>query len=270
MEQYENENLTTNTEEKKDDEVVEVFKNFLAEETGAEEKDELSAENDEAVSSIKPEETSALIFPEEEKTAEEAPHPSLETDAAAQEPKQEQPDKKDAFKNWYVIHTYSGYENKVKDNLIKRIETMNMKDKIFKVLVPTEEEVEFRNGKKRTVQKKIYPGYVLVEMTMGDDSWYVVRNTPGVTGFVGPSVKPTPVSESEIKQILRLMGVETGTKVKISVEKGQGVRVKSGPFKDFTGIVEEIYPDREKVKVLIFIFGRETPVELDFRQIEKL
>jgi transcriptional antiterminator NusG len=174
---------------------------------------------------------------------------------------------------WYVIHTYSGYENKVKSNLMKRIETMAMKEKISNVLVPTEEEIEFRNGKRKTVQKKIYPGYVYVEMIMTNESWNVVRNTPGVTGFVGPQgpgFKPIPLDKEEERHIKRLIGQEAPQRIKISVEKGQGVRIKSGPFRDLTGIVDEVYPDKEKVKILIYIFGRETPVEIDFGQIEKL
>ncbi|MBI3925269.1 MAG: transcription termination/antitermination protein NusG [Armatimonadetes bacterium] len=171
---------------------------------------------------------------------------------------------------WYVIHTYSGYENKVKDNLLRRIESMNMKDKIFQVLVPTEEELEFKDGKKKTVQKKIYPGYVFVEMIMTEDSWYVVRNTSGVTGFVSPGAKPVPLPADEVKRIKQLMGMEAPTRVKVDLKVGQPVRVIHGPFQDFHGVVDEVAPDREKVRVLISIFGRETPVELDFGQVERL
>jgi len=171
---------------------------------------------------------------------------------------------------WYVIHTYSGYENKVRDNLLRRIESMNMQDKIFQVMVPMEEELEFKDGKRRTVQKKIYPGYVLVEMIMDDDSWYTVRNTSGVTGFVGPGVKPLPLPDDEVKLIMRQCGMMAPIKIKISLEVGQPVRVISGPFQDFTGLVEEVNAEKEKVKVLISIFGRETPVELDFRQVTKI
>jgi len=177
---------------------------------------------------------------------------------------------RDPNRKWYVIHTYSGYENKVQQNLIRRIDSMGMKDKIFRVLVPTEEEIEFRDGKRKTVQKKIYPGYVLVEMVMTEDSWYVVRNTSGVTGFVSPGAKPVPLPDDEVEKILRLMGEVEPVKVKIDLNVGQGVRVTHGPFQDFHGIVEEVNPEREKVKVLITIFGRETPVELDFTQVEKL
>lgn len=176
----------------------------------------------------------------------------------------------DSRKKWYVIHTYSGYENKVKMNLLRRISSLNMQDKIFQVLVPTEEEIEFKEGKKRTVQKKIYPGYVIVEMIMTDDSWYVVRNTSGVTGFVGPGVKPIPLPEDEVKKILRMMGMEAPVKVKMDLMVGQMVRVTHGPFKDFHGIIEEVNPDKEKLRVLISFLGRETPVELEFGQIEKM
>jgi transcriptional antiterminator NusG len=178
-------------------------------------------------------------------------------------------------KRWYVIHTYSGYENKVKANLEHRIESMGMEDKIFQVLVPMEDEIEIRQGQRHTVQKKVYPGYVLVEMILDPDSWFVVRNTPGVTSFVGganiPGVRsePIPLDETEVKQILRHMGVET-PKYRVAFTKGQSVRVTDGPFAEFIGTVDEVNPERNKVKVLVSIFGRETPVELDFLQVEKL
>lgn len=172
-------------------------------------------------------------------------------------------------KQWYVIHTYSGYENKVKANLEKRIESMNMGDKIFRILVPMEDEVEIKDGKKKVSKKKVFPGYVLVEMAMTDDSWYVVRNTTGVTGFVGSGSKPIPLHESEVKQILRQMGVEE-PRTKVDFDLGQNVRVISGPFENFVGNIEEIYPDKGKLKVLVSMFGRETPVELEFSQVEKV
>ena len=178
-------------------------------------------------------------------------------------------------KHWYVIHTYSGYEKKVKANLEHRIESMGMDDKIFQVLVPEEDEVEIRGGQRVTVQKKVYPGYVLVEMILDPDSWFVVRNTPGVTSFVGganiPGVRnePIPLDETEVKQILRQMGVEA-PKFRVAFTKGQSVRVTDGPFAEFIGTVDEVNPERNKVKVLVSIFGRETPVELDFLQVEKL
>jgi transcriptional antiterminator NusG len=178
-------------------------------------------------------------------------------------------DEKDANRRWYVIHTYSGYENKVKTNLEHRIHSMDMGDKIFQVLVPTEEEIEIKNGKRHPVERKVYPGYVLVEMNMGDDSWYVVRNTPGVTSFVGMGTTPTPLSDGEVKAILRQIKLDA-PKYRVAFTKGEAVRVTDGPFTDLHGVVDEVNPERNKVKVLVSIFGRETPVELDFLQIEKL
>ncbi|ABO65479.1 transcription termination/antitermination protein NusG [Geobacillus thermodenitrificans] len=175
-------------------------------------------------------------------------------------------------KNWYVVHTYSGYENKVKANLEKRVESMGMQDKIFRVVVPEETETDIKNGKRKTTKKKVFPGYVLVEMVMTDDSWYVVRNTPGVTGFVGSSgagSKPTPLMEEEIKLILKRMGMPLA-EVDVDYEVNETVRIKEGPFANFTGKVEAIDPDKQKVKLLVDMFGRETRVELEFSQIEKI
>ncbi len=172
-------------------------------------------------------------------------------------------------RRWFVIHTYSGYENKVKTNLEHRIQSMDMGDKIFQVLVPTEEEIEIKNGKRHPVERKIFPGYVLVEMVMSDDSWYVVRNTPGVTSFVGSGNKPTELNDTEVRQILRQIKLDA-PKYKVAFTKGEAVRVTDGPFTDLHGVVDEVNPERNKVKVLVSIFGRETPVELDFLQIEKL
>lgn len=175
-------------------------------------------------------------------------------------------------KLWYVVHTYSGYENKVKTNLEKRVESMEMQDKIFRVMVPTEEEIENKEGKKKTVQRKVFPGYVLVEMVMTDDSWYVVRNTPGVTGFVGSTgagSKPTPLMPDEVQSILKQMGVEDAVP-KVDFDLNESVKVKEGPFADFVGSIEEIDTHRQKLKVLVNMFGRETPVELDFTQVEKV
>ncbi|KAF0816453.1 MULTISPECIES: transcription termination/antitermination protein NusG [unclassified Cytobacillus] len=175
-------------------------------------------------------------------------------------------------KNWYVVHTYSGYENKVKANLEKRVESMGMQDKIFRVVVPEEEETELKNGKKKVVKRKVFPGYVLVEIVMTDDSWYVVRNTPGVTGFVGSAgsgSKPTPLLPEEVTHILKHMGVEEA-RFDINFEIGETVKVKEGPFANFTGSIEDIDKDKAKIKVLVNMFGRDTPVELDFTQIEKL
>ncbi len=177
---------------------------------------------------------------------------------------------KNPNRHWYVIHTYSGHENKVRDDILRRIDSMGMRDKIFQVLVPTEEELEFKDGKKKTVQRRVYPGYVFVEMELTDDSWYVVRNTQSVTGFVSPGSKPVPLPEDEVKKLKQIMGMEAPTRVKLHLEVGQTIRVTHGPFQDFHGLVDEVTPDREKVRVLISIFGRETPVELDFGQVEKL
>jgi transcriptional antiterminator NusG len=178
-------------------------------------------------------------------------------------------DELDTGRRWYVIHTYSGYENKVKTNLEHRITSMDMGDKIYQVLVPTEEEIEIKNGKRHPVERKVFPGYVLVEMIMGDDSWYVVRNTPGVTSFVGSGNKPTPLTDGEVRAILRQIKLDA-PKYKVAFTKGEAVRVTDGPFTDLHGVVDEVNPERNKVKVLVSIFGRETPVELDFLQIEKL
>jgi transcriptional antiterminator NusG len=172
-------------------------------------------------------------------------------------------------KNWYVIHTYSGYENKVKANLERRAESMAMEDNIFRILVPTEEEMEIRDGKRKITKKKIFPGYVIVEMILTDDSWYVVRNTPGVTGFVGSGNKPIPLQEKETQMILHQMGLEE-PKTKLDFEIGETVKVIRGPFENFSGVIEDINPEKGKIKVLVSMFGRETPVELDYHQAEKL
>lgn len=175
----------------------------------------------------------------------------------------------DPDKKWYVVHTYSGYEGKVKANLEKRVESMLMQDKIFRVIVPTEDEIEYKDGRKLISKKKIFPGYVLVEMMMSDDSWYVVRNTPGVTGFVGSGSKPVSLDANEVKSILRHMGVDE-PKPKVMYEDGESVKVVHGPFMGFIGRVREINLDKGKLRVLVSMFGRETPVELDFSQVEKL
>lgn len=221
-------------------------------------------------------ETTSQELVEDTEEIEELDTPVVEIiqDAATETVEEKTPESKsmedDPRVKWYVIHTYSGYENKVKMNLERRIASLNMQDKIFKVLVPTEEEIEFKEGKRKTVQKKIYPGYVLVKMIMTDDSWYVVRNTSGVTGFVGPGIKPIPLPEDEVKRILRLMGMEAPLKIKLDLCVGQTVRVIHGPFKEFHGVIEEVNPEKEKIRVLISFLGRETPVELDFGQVEKI
>jgi transcription termination/antitermination protein NusG len=179
-------------------------------------------------------------------------------------------------RQWYVIHTYSGYENKVKTNLEHRIQTMDAKDLIFQVVIPTEDEIEIRDGQRRTVARKIFPGYVLTQMIelKEDDvessrAWFVVRNTPGVTGFVGSGTRPVPLEPPEVKRILRQMRVEA-PKVKVGFEVGQNVRIVDGPFQDFHGTVDDINLEKGKVKVLVSFFGRETPVELDFLQVERM
>jgi transcriptional antiterminator NusG len=169
---------------------------------------------------------------------------------------------------WYVIHCYSGYENKVRHNLEQRIETMGMKDMIFDVVIPTQEEIEVKDGKRRTVERHIFPGYVLVNLALSEESWYVVRNTPGVTGFVGMGNNPTPLRPEEVAQIVKRMEAEAPT-VKVSFKVGERVRIVDGPFNDFRGTVAEIDMERTKVRVMVSFFGRETPVELDFLQVEK-
>jgi transcriptional antiterminator NusG len=170
---------------------------------------------------------------------------------------------------WFVIHTYSGHEERVKKNLEQRIKFMDSESEILQVVIPTEDEIEVRGGRRRTVTRKILPGYVLVEMKMDERTWSVVRNTPGVTGFVGSGNVPTPLREREVGEILKQMSAEA-PKVKVGFRKGQSVRVTDGPFIDFVGIVDEINMEKGKVKVLLSLFGQETPVELDFLQIDKL
>lgn len=169
---------------------------------------------------------------------------------------------------WFVVHCYSGYENKVRHNLEQRIETMGMKDKIFDVVVPTEEEIEVKEGKRRTVERRVFPGYILVNMIMSEESWYVVRNTPGVTGFVGMGNTPTPLRPEEVSQIIKRMEAEA-PRIKVTFKPGERVRIVDGPFNDFRGTVSEIDMERAKVRVMVNFFGRETPVELDFLQVEK-
>ncbi len=169
---------------------------------------------------------------------------------------------------WYVIHTYSGYENKVRQNLLHRVESMDVADKIFEVVVPTQDEIEIKAGQRQTVQRKVFPGYVLVKMVMDEDSWHVVRNTPGVTSFVGSGNKPMPLGESEVDSIMRGMTAEA-PKVKVSLSVGDTVRIMDGPFADFRGAIDEINQEKGKIKVLVSFFGREVPVELDFLQVER-
>lgn len=172
-------------------------------------------------------------------------------------------------KQWYIVHTYSGYEERVKRALEQRVKFMDAEDKVFQIVIPTEDEIEIRSGQRRIVTKKVFPGYVLVQMEMNDDSWNVVRNTPGITGFVGGGNKPTPIAEEEVNAILKQM-VEGSPQVKVGFRKGESVRVVDGPFTDFVGLVDEINMGKGKVKVLLTLFGRETSVELDFLQVERM
>ncbi len=174
----------------------------------------------------------------------------------------------DEEKQWYVVHCYSGYENKVRHAIEQRIATMGMQDKIFDVVVPTEEEIEVREGKRKTVERRVFPGYILVQMKMDEDSWYVVRNTPGVTGFVGMGNEPTALRPEEVSQIMRRMEAEA-PKIKVTFKPGQRVRIIDGPFNEFIGTVGDIDMEKAKVRVMVSFFGRETPVELDFLQVEK-
>jgi len=200
---------------------------------------------------------------EQEETQAQVAEEEREVQPLEQQPELEHPDSK-----WYVIHTYSGYENKVKTNLEHRVDSMGAQDQIFQVVIPTEDEIEIRDGQRRTVQKKVFPGYVLVRMVLTDPSWHVVRNTPGVTGFVGSGTKPTPLLDEEVKQILKTMRREA-PKVKVSFSRGERVKVIDGPFTDFTGVVDDINSEKGKVRVLVSFFGRETPVELDFLQVQR-
>lgn len=172
-------------------------------------------------------------------------------------------------KRWYVIHTYSGYEENVAHNLQQRVESLNISDKIFEVLIPKEKKIKIKNGKRRVVEEKIFPGYVLVNMVVTDDSWYVVRNTPNVTGFIGTGTTPTPIDESEVKSLQRRMGIEEPS-FTIDVKVGETVRIVDGPFKELEGKVSEIDTQHGKVKVMVAMFGRETPVELDSLQVKKI
>jgi transcriptional antiterminator NusG len=176
--------------------------------------------------------------------------------------------------NWYVVHTYAGYENKVKSNLESRISSMNMEDRIYEVVIPLEDVVELKNGKRQVVSRKVFPGYLMVRMDLDDDSWYVVRNTPGVTGFVGLGARPTPLSRREVENILAVKvdgaGPAKKTRPRLEYEVGESVRVREGPFADFSGTIAEINEDQLKLKVLVNIFGRETPVEFEFAQVAKL
>ncbi len=223
---------------------------------------------EEAPAGLSEEPAPARVVPGEAVDAEDLLEEEAEEVAAPVESPYDRPGR------WYVVHTYAGYENKVKSNLESRISSMNMEDRIYEVVIPMEDVVEFKGGKKVVVQKKVFPGYLLSRCEMDDDSWSVIRNTPGVTGFVGPGTKPTPLSRREVEGILqvKLEGVEgvKKTRPRLEHEVGETVRVKEGPFADFSGQIAEINEDQLKLKVLVNIFGRETPVELEFSQVAKL
>jgi len=211
----------------------------------------------------------------EEAVAEEALEELVVEEAAAEPEEPAEPAADDPFRgpgDWYVVHTYAGYENKVKANLESRIHTMQMEDKIFRVHIPMEDVMEIKGGKKQVVQKKVFPGYLLVKMLYDNDSWYVVRNTPGVTGFVsaGTGSKPTPLSKREVEKILAVKKEEQKPQVRLGFEEGDVVRITGGPFADFNGTISEINADQAKLKVLVNIFDRETPVELSFDQVAKV
>jgi transcriptional antiterminator NusG len=222
------------------------------------------------------EEASAAPEPAaDEQEADDAPVVVDEAPAVTEEQEREEPASDDPFRgpgDWYVVHTYAGYENKVKANLESRIHTMQMEGKIFRVYIPMEDVMEIKGGKKQIVQKKVFPGYLLVKMEYDNDSWYVVRNTPGVTGFVsaGTGQKPTPLSRREIEKILVVKKEEHKPAVRLGFEEGDVVRITSGPFADFNGTISEINADQAKLKVLVNIFDRETPVELSFDQVAKV
>jgi transcriptional antiterminator NusG len=233
------------------------------EEAPAEVDEEASAEVDEEAPAEVDEEAPAEV--DEEASEEAIAEVGEEAVAEVMEPEPLEPQDDRA---WYVVHCYSGYENKVKFNLEQRIDTMQMQDQIFQVVVPTEDEMEVRDGKRKIIERRVFPGYLLVQMILTDDSWYVVRNTPGVTGFVGMGNEPTPLRPEEVQAIMRRMEAEA-PKIKVTFKQGQKVRIIDGPFNEFIGVVDEIDMERAKVRVLVSFFGRETPVELDFLQVEK-
>ena len=204
----------------------------------------------------------------EDQLNEDKAQEALEAEVAAEAEAEEKKAKKNQ-KRWYIVHTYSGYENKVKVNLEKRIEYMNMGDKIFRIEVPQKTVTQLKGGKKQEREGKIFPGYVLVEMIMDEDSWYVVRHTSGVTKFVGSAKKPIPARDSEIKKIIN-RSTSTSQKIELDVKAGDKVRITSGPFADFIADIIEVYPDKSKLRANVSIFGRETPVELEYKQINKL
>ncbi|MGB6421726.1 MAG: transcription termination/antitermination protein NusG [Anaerolineales bacterium] len=210
---------------------------------------------------------SELADPVSEEVLEE-PTPDSNKEEISAEERLSEDIQEDDGRAWYVVHCYSGYENKVRHNLEQRIETMGMKDEIFDVVVPTEEEIEVKDGKRRTVERRVFPGYILVNMILAEESWYVVRNTPGVTGFVGMGSTPTPLRSEEVSQIIKRMEADA-PRIKVTFKTGERIRIVDGPFNDFRGTVDVIDMEKAKVRVMVNFFGRETPVELDFLQVEK-
>jgi transcriptional antiterminator NusG len=220
-----------------------------------------------AVEASSEDDTQQALSEEDESPAAEVEPSDEEPAAVGEDGETEEEPRRQEGRHWYVIHSYSGYENKVKKNLESRIESMGMQDYIFEVVVPTEGVVELRDGRRRTVEQRIFPGYILVDMILNDESWFAVRNTPGVTGFVGSGNQPTPLRQEEVDSILRRME-EEAPKVKVSFRVGDSVRIVDGPFADFLGTVDDLNLEKGKVRLLVSFFGRETPVELDFLQVQ--
>ena len=252
------------SKEKKEN--IEAVSEEKSEKETVDEKEALLAKKRKAKKTVKVEETEVSEKAVDEKPAEQkaVEEPKAEETKAEEKRKDDTPQKR-----WYIVHTYSGHEHKVKANLEKRIEYMNMSDKIFRVEVPQKTVTHVKDGRKQDREEKIFPGYVLVEMIMDDDSWYVVRHTTGVTKFVGSAKSPIPARDSEIKKILHRTQNQT-TKIELDVKVGDKVRIVAGPFSDFVGEVTEVYPDKAKLRAMVSIFGRETPVELEYKQVQKV
>jgi transcriptional antiterminator NusG len=253
-------------EELEDDHEGESTETELVDEDQAEESEEQSSKVDTSEEEELEDELEADSLEDETNTIDDEQTEKAETEV--EETVIVPPPEPDDDRAWFVVHCYSGYENKVRHNLEQRIETMGMKNKIFDVVVPTEEEIEVKDGKRRTVERRVFPGYILVQMIMNEDSWYVVRNTPGVTGFVGMGNDPTPLRPEEVSQIVKRMEADA-PRIKVAYAEGQKVRIIDGPFNDFIGTVADIDMERAKVRVMVSFFGRETPVELDFLQVDK-
>jgi transcriptional antiterminator NusG len=230
-------------------------------------KDDSLPEEDPPADETPVEELPVQETPEKESPLEETPEMAPSNEDPIPTSQSDFSDEEDG-RLWYVVHCYSGYENKVRHNLEQRIETMGMKNLIFDVVVPTEEEIEVKDGKRRTLERRVFPGYILVNMIMTEESWYVVRNTPGVTSFVGMGNEPVPLRPEEVSSIIKRMEADA-PRIKVTFKPGERVRIVDGPFNDFRGTVDEIDMERAKVRVMVNFFGRETPVELDFLQVEK-